>query len=183
MTAFDAKAYGSAIAKLLGERLMALGPGSPNEPVRQELEALDAEGRFLGRTVYDHSMSEACRAALWLYHDFLNQSHHISQQITAPTGSYWHGIMHRREPDYDNSRYWFRRVGVHPTFGALAEAAARILPELDKRRWDPFRFIDLCAQHNGSGSVMEDRCRRVQLAEWRLLFDYCFRTAIDKKSG
>src|SRR2546421_1194544 len=35
-------------------------------------------------------------SALWLYVDDLNRSHTVSQGIDNPTGSYWHGIMHRR---------------------------------------------------------------------------------------
>ena len=37
------------------------------------------------------------QAALWLYADDLDRSHRICQQIEDATGSFWHGIMHRRE--------------------------------------------------------------------------------------
>ena len=45
-------------------------------------------------------MAACCLCGLWLLHDFLDESHSLSQEITTDTGSYWHGIMHRREPDY-----------------------------------------------------------------------------------
>lgn len=51
---------------------------------------------------------------LWLYVDNLERSHTISQEIHSTTGSYWHGIMHRREGDFSNSRYWHRRAAGHP---------------------------------------------------------------------
>lgn len=60
-------------------------------------------------------------AALWLLAGDLDRSHQISQSIETPSGSYWHGIMHRREGDFSNSKYWFRRAGNHPTYRVLAE--------------------------------------------------------------
>ncbi|SVE48716.1 uncharacterized protein METZ01_LOCUS501570, partial [marine metagenome] len=56
----------------------------------------------------------ALESALWLYVDDLDRSHTCSQSIDDTTGSYWHGIMHRREGDFSNSHYWFRKVGNHP---------------------------------------------------------------------
>src|SRR5690554_1595201 len=56
----------------------------------------------------------ALEAGLWLYIDELDRSHTISQRMHDATGSFWHGIMHRREGDFGNSHYWFRRTGDHP---------------------------------------------------------------------
>src|SRR5438552_13147625 len=91
--------YGPTIAALLrDERLAPLGPGTPNESVRAQLASLTDEAMFAPHRVRDPQMAAACRAGLWLYHDFLNESHAISQEIDTTTGSYWHGLMHRREP-------------------------------------------------------------------------------------
>ena len=49
-------------------------------------------------------MASACLAGLWLYHDYLDESHAVSQSIHTPAGSYWHGLMHRREPDFANPK-------------------------------------------------------------------------------
>ena len=112
---FDPTSYGPVIAELLAtERVGPLGPGRENEAMADQLERATVDRLFAHAKVVDRSMAEACRSGLWLYHDYLDTSHTISQSISTPTGSYWHGIMHRREPDFSNAKYWFRRVGRHP---------------------------------------------------------------------
>jgi hypothetical protein len=175
----DTSGYPPLLAELLAlERLQPLGPRIPNEKVRARLQQLTVETAFAGHTVRDADMAQACLAGLWLYHDFLDESHRISQDIDTPTGSYWHGILHRREPDPSNAAYWFRRVGKHPIFPALSTAARDLGLPLPSDRWDPFAFIDLCEKHRDTGDADEQMLRRVQQQEWELLFDWCFRQAI-----
>jgi hypothetical protein len=88
--------------------------------------------------------------------------------------------MHRREPDAANSAYWFRRVGQHPIFVPLAQEARSLGLTQAAHQWDPFDFIDQCEKHRGSGGPEEMALRRVQLCEWRLLFDWCYCQAIRK---
>lgn len=176
MTAFDASNYAPAVTPLLsGDRLPELGPGSPNRSAEPALAALTPEGLF--PQLSDRSMALACISGLWLLHDFLDESHRISQDIDTPTGSYWHGIMHRREPDPDNAKYWFRRVGRHPVFEELARDAAELRYLGTGMAWEPFVFVDHCEQHRGAGDEAELTLRKVQLAEWRLLFAWCWRRA------
>src|SRR5690606_37168266 len=104
---FDPHNYPPAVARLLeGERLVKLGPGVPDARWRSELEMLDNERLFGGQPVADVQMAEACRAGLRLLHDWLEPSHRISQTIPTATGTYWHAIMRRREPDFPNAKYW-----------------------------------------------------------------------------
>ena len=157
---FDPTAYGSAVADLFAiPRLPELGPGTPQFDVKPALQSL--------------ALPPACIAGLWLYFDFLDESHAISQADEGnPERDYWHAILHRREPDASNSKYWWRRVGDHPVLAALAEQA----PALGYRFTTPIDFVDLCEKVRGANSPAEGLAQRVQLLEWQLLFDWCYRT-------
>ena len=186
---FDPKIYGSAIADLLvGNRLPELGPGAPNESARPKIAALQVNRTLGGRRIVDHLAAKCCHSALWLWHDFLNESHSISQEIETIEGSYWHGIMHRREPDYGNAKYWFRRVPEHPIHEPLAAAALELATgvKLDpaaaflgtQSSWDAFHFVDLCEAIACGRSQAEQLAREIARVEWQLLFDHCFRKAV-----
>ncbi len=185
--------YPPALAELLHQpRLSPLGPGQPNKEAYAQLKALSVETAFSSETVRDRSMAACCLAGLWLYHDYLEESHQISQAISSSTGSYWHGIMHRREPDFGNSAYWFRRVGTHSVFEPLCQAAAEIAQKTDldssaqflvkQSQWNPFAFIDLCEGAYRKRNDHEMLCRQIQQKEWELLFQYCYRQAIGADS-
>jgi hypothetical protein len=185
--------YGPAIASLLSNApVNELGPGKPLLPARSELDGLSPETMIAPHRIIDPTMTQACLAGLWLRFDFIDESHAISQDITTTTGSFWHGIMHRREPDYDNAKYWFHRVLEHPVFAPLcavsknvdvgtnsADPAASFLKT--QSQWDPFRFIDLVAAVARGKSSSEQLCREIQRREWELLFDFCYRGAIGKQ--
>ena len=108
-----------AVKRLLGAR---------PEEVEKELGALPLEKLLAPSPVASAADAELIRAAIWLKHGFLDAAHRVMQKVPTPEGSWWHGIMHRREGDLANSRYWYDRVGKHPLLGELggypADAAA-----------------------------------------------------------
>ena len=136
---------------LAGDRLCDLGPGTPNLAVRPQLQQLERDLPVKSR---NRDFALACMAGLWLYHDFFDESHKISQDLGTLEGSYWHGILHRREPDYWNAKYWFRRVPTHPIHAELARDAAALTKDagtptgsdslLRQKSWDAAAFVDLC---------------------------------------
>jgi hypothetical protein len=122
---------------------------------------------------------QAALAGLLLRLGYWAESHGIAQDINSAEGSYWHGIVHRIEPDSFNSAYWFRHVGTHAIFPELQRRAADIIENGApkhwrlKTTWDPFLFIDWCEEARQKGGLAETTAVEVQMAEWQLLFDYC----------
>ncbi len=85
----------------------------------------------------------------------------VSQSISDAPGSFWHGIMHRREGDFGNSHYWFRRAGAHPAMEAIAGD-------------DPHASIDAVAAGN-AGAL--DELVDLQRREFWALFQWCAHNA------
>src|SRR5262245_40351802 len=110
--------YPSAIAELLALPCrMPLGPGAPDRSVADRLRGVTIP------SARDQTAARACLAGLWLRFNHLDESHVISQELHTPEGSAWHAVMHRREPDAWNSKYWWRKVGAHPLLDALRAQA------------------------------------------------------------
>lgn len=147
---------------------------APNRPAEPAIAAVISG--VSGESVRQTTL---LRAGLYLMHDFLDPSHIQSQSMEGdPDADLWHAIMHRREPDYGNSKYWYRHVGDHPVFGELASLAAPLLttagvPGFSSDRWDPYRFVDLCQQAEREQSPQNLAARQVQWIEMSLHLSYC----------
>ncbi len=200
-------AYPKAVRKLIqAADRYEYGPGVPRLAVRAALEELDSR-QIVGQKLLDETAARACLAGLWLLHNFLDESHKISQTIHDTNGSFWHGIMHRREPDYENAKYWFRSVGSHPVLEQLAgrliqwhetdnlaeqmrvHATGTALPPADalqnlaqcvvrRSTFDPLAFVDVCQRAAQTHSMWQAWCRWVSWLEWQLLFDHCYQQAV-----
>ena len=194
--------YSSTIAGIV-RQLETRDPLPPLAPsaewdgeLTDQINDISLGNLFDGQSIKDSAMGHALQSGLLLWNDALDASHTISQGLESGTGSYWHGIMHRREPDYSNAKYWFRRVGVHPTYPALRERALALLQSgstesdsladyaktiRETEDWDAFRFVDWCQAADGDRSAPEavkSFLQAVQVEEIRLLLDYSYQQAL-----
>ena len=113
----------------------------------------------------NNSTIELARSAAFLWHDHLDASHDVSQDLSSAEGSFLHGIMHRREPDYSNAKYWFRRAGNHSSYPVLSSKVEDYLKTIEKQEvfgylvssgcWDPFAFVDAVENAKRTGENIE----------------------------
>ncbi len=187
----DISEFGTAIGAFLEDvDLPPLDAGVPNDAARADLCSLDVDNAFKDFGVIDEEMGRCCISGLLLLHGFLDESHRISQGVGSATGSYWHGIMHRREGDFSNAKYWFRNTGKHPIWPDLGAKATKLAQEslgnnapdflYEQAVWDPFKFVDLCEASVHQGDSLEQLCREIQMSEWETLFRFSFCKAIGR---
>ena len=169
-------------------RLPLLAPPRPTQESSWLLEHLVAFSPAKLRCQPASKVDEiAIRAGLFQWHDFLHESHELSQSIEGQgenqLGDYWHAIMHRREPDYSNAKYWFRRIGNQPIYrdlrwqadGILENSKAADAPRWRERlqagsKWDPFAFVDMCEEcAQDETTELALAARRIQYAEMSML--------------
>jgi hypothetical protein len=152
-----------------------LGEAESADSERLALESTGIRWRFLStyieRVRQLESTSPAEQAllssAIYLWNDDLTRSHEICQgfERTVPDASFIHGIVHRREADYNNARGWFgRAVGMRggetirdsvlsllqrvlqmPDYGTARDTALDLIQHVQKAgTWDPLKLLSLC---------------------------------------
>jgi hypothetical protein len=127
------------------------------------------------------SIPGLCMAGLWLLAGDLDRSHDMSQSDNSASGSYWHGIMHRREGDFWNANYWFRKVGRHAVLNALGNEVAasdtfdkKLVAKLVPRHeFDPSALTDEVKRATGLGAEL-DLLTEAAWLEWQHLFSFCW---------
>lgn len=183
--------YGTVIGSLLAPADLRppLDAGTKHVAMADPLLALTPDN-VTGQQPTDRGAAACCLAGLWLWHNYLDEAHMVCQSQETPSGNSWHAIMHRREADFDNAKYWFRRAGDHPAHARIARFAAALRdshPEiaaaewpLRSGRWDPCRFVDWTRDVVGSDSPAVPICRELARAEWIALFDSCYHRAVGR---
>ena len=152
-------------------------PGTASEAdLNRKLDEFFAAQKISGRA------QPLLRSVALLWHDHLDASHAVSQGIETRDGSWLHCIMHRREPDYGNAKYWFRRVGQHDAFPVLAQRVASLLQQdgreltgrlIQNGQWMPFAFIDECERAEQDRDVaLSSTLRQIQAAEFDTLIKH-----------
>jgi hypothetical protein len=125
------------------------------------------------------------KAALYLYFDSFDEAHQIAQDHEGLEGNWIHAILHRREPDAGNSKYWYRRVAFPPEISKnINEKALQLLEEnplselkgLQKRlaaskAWEPEAFVDQVETFRAKDPVTPSYrlLAQIQEVEWRVL--------------
>lgn len=160
---------------------LAVNGGAPVK-ARQMLDGVAPE-QLLTAPVKSKEHADAMLGGLWLWHDALDECHRIVQDIASPTGSFWHAIMHRREGDFSNSKYWYRRCASHQVVRMMGSVASSLAGEHLPDRlvggaigsgWGSGGFVDLVAAvHNKPADPRRVIAIRFQQAEWQALFEYC----------
>jgi hypothetical protein len=176
------------IAAASYERLTVSGA---TPPAARELLGGVALQQLLSSPIADAPAARAMLAGLWLRHDALDESHNISQSLATPDGSFWHAIMHRREGDFSNAKYWYARCRHHPVLEQIPALARATLGEaargalhgvIDRGAWDPDAFVDAVeATHRDPDDPLHAAAVRLQQVEWRALFDSCLRAAAGRR--
>lgn len=168
------------------------------------IDKIETSTLFSENHLTSHIHGDLIRNALYQNNDDLDAAHQICQNAgndsDLPEISYWHGIIHRREPDFNNARSWFQKsqnLGVNdtlyratynllqraiqmPDYGNAREIALQFLKHLQNQEtWDVFYFLNLCeAQAQNKDPHLEKLLEDIQALEFQTLFHWTFQKAI-----
>ena len=163
--------------------LRAVSPGEPGSPSSNEkrLEQWITDSRLPADSLIT--------AMLWLRIGVIDPPHEIVQSETTPLASYLHGVVHRLEGDYWNSKYWFRQVRDSQLLQSLSHSMEEKLREsnlfsfaadlkiMQGSSFVPSEFVSTCEQQ--SQQTMQDveiaaSLEHLGWAEWASLWDLIY---------
>ncbi len=155
----------------------------PKEPTDYELvirlREVDDAKLFGGGPVLPGAPTALVRAGLFYYLNALDDSHKQSAAVEGDMAAYWHGMVHRREGDFENARYWMRRAGEQPVFQEMQGRASDASPHMSRQsNWDPFLFIHLCEQYKYGETDYKKELGHLQRVEFAAMFDYGWRQCV-----
>ena len=129
-----------------------------------------------GREIGEPGVFALIRGGLYYAVDAIHEAHAVFQEASGDLGSYWHGMMHRREGDFENARYWFRRAGTLGFFDSLHHAASEHSAVMARQsNWDPYLFTGECEQARFGAEEGLKELAALQLIEFEGVFDYSWR--------
>jgi len=132
------------------------------------------------RDLKDAVYGELLKCALLFLVDAMDEAHRVVQEMSGDDAAYWHGMIHRREGDFDNARYWFRRAGALPWFGALHSEVSKVSGLFaSQSQWDPYLFTGQCEQEKFGAEELRDDLVRIQRIEFMHAMDYVWRCAVE----
>jgi hypothetical protein len=173
------KSYSDLIDRVFREPHL-LEKLTPTEPLDWELlcKVRDADDAAIAgnRTIAVPAAFALVRGGLLYAVDALDAAHRYFQEAPSDLGSYWHGMMHRREGDFDNARYWFRRAGTLGCSGTLHRAASEVSADAARQPgWDPYFLTGQCEQARFGANELVPELVKLQQIEFETLFDYSWR--------
>ena len=171
--------YSEFVDRLLSQEdlLKTLIPKGPlDSDLIHNLRAAEDDVLAGEKSIVDATKFALARGGLFYALDALPEAHAIFQDATDDPGAYWHGMVHRREGDFDNARYWFRRAGVLPFFAEMHRAACTHSETMARQsNWDPYLFTGQCEQERFGADDLTGEMRALQRVEFDAIFDYCWR--------
>lgn len=114
-------------------------------------------------------------AGLFLYVDELDTAHGHAQDDATPTGSFWHAVVHRREGDFDNARYWYAKASHHPAMSHIDLVGGGAGSGTDVAAYDPDAFVDEVQRAHATRDASDSTPALIstQRKEWKALFEWC----------
>jgi hypothetical protein len=145
----DAKPYEEMLRVLLERETFPLRPAKVFDPsLAVRIDSLDE--------------NDEVKAGLHHLNDDLDRAHALAQAHEGDkTCDYWHAIVHRREGDFDNAKYWLRKMGRHPVLTRVHDGG----PEA------AIQFVDRCRDVRPADLPMLEATQRRELLG---LLDYAW---------
>lgn len=154
----------SLLAASLACPMPPLGDGPIDRSLAEQLDPLTEPISPAGQSFAASGLiSPAALSLLWLLAGDLDKSHTMSQSMPSAEGSFLHGIMHRREGDFGNAKYWMAKVGSPKFVTAIVETVDGY--------GSPAKFVDRCRDARPG---QQDAAIEIQWIEWQCLACHLF---------
>lgn len=162
-------------------RQIFVNAGNPglDQKIRASAKSVDevraALAEALQLTAFDAPRQAQLLALAYCWHDSWDAAHEVVQTMEGdPAADFIHAVLHRREGDADNARYWLARISDHPVFTHLIPVAAAegFTDLVSDGVWRPGAFLARCLRAQTTAEPSETAAlMRIQAAELLALLD------------